>query len=471
MFNKSKGARLGVFVLAMMNVAIVCTLRGLPIMAEEGFSLIFYYFVAGLFFLIPVSLVSAELATGWPPNGPGGVYIWVHEAFGKKFAFLAMWLQWIQNVVWFPTILSFIAATVAYVYDPALAENKIYAITVILITYWGGTLINFRGMKASGMVSLVGVLLGTILPGIFIIMMGVWWVKSGQPLQIDMSLGSLVPDFSNINNIVFLAGALLIFSGMEVSAVHAQDVRDPKREYPRAIFLAAGISLVLLTLGSLAIAVIVPQQDLSLVAGIMEAFTTILRVFHLEWLIPVFAVFITIGLMAELSAWIIGPSKGLLVTAMHGSLPPFLQKTNDKGVPTNILILQGVITTLMTLVFLFMPTVSSSYWMLSAFCILIYLIMYLLMFAAAIYLRYKRPDVPRNYRVPGGNLGMWVVAGAGFIASLFTIVVSFFPPSQIRVGSESFYEEFLIIGTLIVCAVPFIVLYFKHPGWMPKKDD
>ncbi len=465
-----KRARLGVFVLAMMNVAIVCTLRGLPIMAEEGFSLIFYYLVAALFFLIPLSLVSAELATGWPPRGPGGIYVWVHEAFGQRVAFLAIWLQWIQNVIWFPTILSFIAATIAYVYDPALAENKIYAIIVILITYWGGTIINLRGMKTSGLFSLVGVLLGTILPGILIIIIGGWWVFSGQPLQIDISFSAFFPDLSNINNIVFLAGALLIFSGMEVSAVHAQDVGDPKREYPRAIFLAAGISILLLTLGSLAVAVIVPQKDLSLVAGIMETFAAILNLFHLEWLMPAVAVIITVGVMAELSAWIIGPSKGLLVTARDGNLPPILQKTNKKGVPTNILILQGVITTAITLVFLLMPTVSSSYWMLSAFCILIYLIMYLFMFASAIYLRYKRPDVPRAYNVPGGKLGMWIVAGVGFMASLFTIIISFFPPSQIGVGSESFYEEFLIIGTIVACVIPFIVLYFKHPGWMPKKD-
>jgi len=467
---KVKRARLGVFVLAMMNVAIVCTLRGLPIMAEEGFSLIFYYLVAALFFLIPLSLVSAELATGWPPKGPGGIYIWVNEAFGQRVAFLAMWLQWIQNVIWFPTILSFIAATLAYVYDPALAENKIYAIIVILTTYWGGTVINFRGMKTSGALGLVGVLLGTILPGIFIIAIGSWWVFSGQPLQIEISLSSFFPDFSDVNNIVFLAGALLIFSGMEVSAVHAQDVGNPKREYPRAIFLAAFISIALLTLGSLAVAVIVPQKDLSLVAGIMETFSAILNLFHLKWLMPAFAVIITVGVLAELSAWIIGPSKGLLVTAMHGNLPPILQKTNEKGVPTNILILQGIMTTAITLVFLLMPTVSSSYWMLSAFCILIYLIMYLFMFASAIYLRYKRPDVPRAYNVPGGKLGMWIVAGMGFMASLFTIVISFFPPSQIGVGSESFYEEFLIIGTIIACLVPFIILYFKHPGWMPGKD-
>ena len=110
----------------MMNLAVICSLRGMPMMAEEGFSLVFYYLLTVVVFLVPVSLVSAELATGWPPHGPGGVYIWVKEAFGERWAFLAIWLQWISNVIWFPTVLSFIAGTIAYIFDPRLAENKLY---------------------------------------------------------------------------------------------------------------------------------------------------------------------------------------------------------------------------------------------------------------------------------------------------------------------------------------------------------
>ncbi|MFH1552996.1 MAG: amino acid permease [Candidatus Omnitrophota bacterium] len=129
---------IGVFVLAMLNVAVICTLRGLPVMAKEGLALVFYYAVAAIFFLIPVSLVTAELATGWPPKGPGGVYVWVKEAFGPRWGFLAIWLQWIENVIWYPTALSFLAATLAYIYDPSLASNKLYLIMVILVAYWGG---------------------------------------------------------------------------------------------------------------------------------------------------------------------------------------------------------------------------------------------------------------------------------------------------------------------------------------------
>jgi putative glutamate/gamma-aminobutyrate antiporter len=460
-----KRSKIGVLALVMLNLAIVCTLRGLPIMAEEGLSLVFYFIVSAAVFLIPVSLVSAELATGWPPRGPGGVYIWVHEAFGPKWGFLAMWLQWVQNVVWFPTILSFIAATLAYLYDPALADNKAYMLVVILVVYWGGTLINFRGMETSGILSVVCVVAGTIVPGILIVVLGIVWLAAGHASAISFTIHDLVPDLGNFRNIVFLAGAVLMFSGMEVSAVHSQDVRDAKRTYPRAILLAAVVAVVLLAMGSISIAVVVPQGELSLVAGVMEAFQKFFGAHGLRWLIPLMALLIVVGSIGELSAWILGPAKGLMITARHGCLPPFLRKTNAMGVPTHMMIVQGLVATVVTLIFLFMPTVSSSYWILSALSIILYLLMYVILYASAIRLRYSQPDVERSYRIPLGNAGMWIVAGIGIAGAVFTLGISFLPPSQIATGSARFYELFLTIGTAVTCAVPFLIYALRKPHW------
>ncbi|MFH1653555.1 MAG: amino acid permease [Pseudomonadota bacterium] len=458
-------AKIGVFALAMLNLAIICTLRGLPIMAEEGLSLVFYFLITAIIFVIPVSFVCAELATGWPPQGPGGVYIWVYEAFGPKLGFIAIWLQWVQNVVWFPTMLSFLGATIAYVYDPSLANNKYYMISVILVSYWGGTILNFKGLKVSSLVSMICVIVGTVLPGILIIAFGINWYSSGEPLSITFSFNNLMPDLSNIRNIVFLAGAVVIMAGIEVSAAHSSDVKNPKSTYPKAIFLATLISIILLTLGSLSIAIIVPKNDLSLVGGVMEVFRLFLEAHSLTYLIPTLSVLIFIGAVGELLAWIIGPAKGLMTTARDGNLPPFLQKVNNKNVPTNILIVQAVVVTMLSAVFLFMPTVSSSYWILTALSVILYLIMYFLIFASSIKLRYSRPDVIRSYTIPGGNPGIWFVAGIGMLGCLFTFVVSFFPPSQISTGSPLFYETFLIVGTITMCLIPLIVMHFRKDHW------
>lgn len=464
--SKQSSARvISVFVLAMINVVAIASLRGLPSMAEYGLSSAFFYIVAALIFFIPTALVSAELATGWPRKG--GVFVWVKEALGQRWGFLAIWLQWIQNVVWYPTVLSFTAATLAYIFNPALAENPLYMIAVILVVYWSATLANFKGMKLSGQISSIGGMLGTILPGALIILLGIIWLWNGSPSQISFDWESFVPDLSNMGNIALAASVLLAMAGMEMSAVHAQEVKNPQKDYPKAILISTLVILTVFILGTLAIAMVVPQADISLVAGVMEAFQDFFKSYNITWMVPIIAFLITVGATAQVSTWIIGPSKGILATAETGELPTFFQKVNKNGIPTNLLITQGCIVTLLALVFLLMPNVSDSYWILTALTAQIYLLMYVLLFISAIKLRYSRPDVKRAFRIPFGNAGMWVVAGIGFLASLFGIFMGYFPPSQLQTAGISleFYEGFLIVGILVLGGIPLVIHHMRKPGW------
>ena len=458
-------ATIGWVSLAMINLAIIYSVRGLPLMAEEGFRAISFMAVSAAFFLIPISLVTAELASTWPPKGDGGVYIWVNEALGKRWAFLAIWLQWSENVIWFPTVLSFIAATLAYAFSPQLAENKVYTLVVVLLVYWGGTFANMRGMKTSAWISSLGVVSTLITTGL-IVVLGFYWILSGNVSQIHFSVASFVPDFTHMDDLVFLAGALVIVSGIEVSAAHASEVKNPKKSFPRAIFLSVLVSISAIILGSLAIAFVVPQKEISLVAGLMEAFEKFFAVYHLGWLVPVVAVLIVVGSLGEVAAWILGPSKGLMVSGQHGLLPPLLQRRIHGDTPVNILILQALVVTALVSVFLLMPTVSSAYWILTALTAQLYLIMYLLMFLSAIVLRYKRPNIHRPYRIPWGNFGMWLVVMLGLSGGVFTLFIGFFPPSQLKTGSLLFYETFLVLGILIMCGASFLIYGLRKPGWM-----
>jgi len=456
--------RISLIALVLINVAAIASLRGLPSMAEYGLSSIFFYILAALLFFIPAALVSAELATGWAKTG--GVYVWVKEAFGERFGFMAIWLQWIQNVVWYPTALSFTAATLAYAFNPQLASNSLFMVGVILTVYWGATFLNLRGLKTSGRMISLGALAGTLLPGILLIILAAAWLGMGKPSQIDLSLGSVVPDLSNFANIVLAAGVLLAFAGIEMSAVHAQEVKNPKKDYPRAIFTSVAIILGVFVLGTLAIAIVVPNAQISLVAGIMESFTTFLTEYGIAWLIPVIALLIVLGTVGQISAWISGPPRGILKTAKDGCLPPFFAKTNEAGMPRNLLLFQGCIVTAISLVFLLMPDVSSSYWLITALTAQVYLLMYVIMFAAAIKLRYSRPDVERAYTLPGGMMGMWLIAGMGLLAALFGIGIGFVPPSQLQIGSILFYESFLVAGLVIMAGAPLLIHYLRKPSWI-----
>jgi putative glutamate/gamma-aminobutyrate antiporter len=463
---------LSVFVLAMMNIAVVMSLRGLPMMAKEGLTMVFYLLFASILFLVPVSLVSAELATGWPKNG--GVYVWVKEAFGSKLGFTAIWLQWIQNVIWYPTVLAFAAGALAYLFlDPELANNKLFSVVVILVVYWGATLVNLRGVASAGWLTTVGVIGGTILPGLLIIVLGLCWWFGGNPIEFSTSTDttSFLPDFGNINSLAFLGGIVLLFAGMEVGAVHVNELKNPAKQFPAAIFIAMFAIIGVFTLGSLAVAAVLPADGISLTAGIMQALHDLLAKFNALWLLPILGFLVAFGAIGGVTAWIAGPSRGLLATAEQGELPPFLQKVNKSGIQIHILLVQGTIVTLISLVYLLMPNVSSAFFLLTALTACLYLFMYLLLFATAIKLRFSDPNVPRAFKVPGGNFGMIMIAGIGILAVLFAYIILFFPPSNLKVGSPEFYVGFLVVGNLLFILLPIIINHFKKPSWIPEKTE
>lgn len=454
---------LSIFVLAMLNVSIMASLRNLPLVAEYGLSAVFYFFLVAMGFLIPAALVSAELATGWPKMG--GVYIWIREALGDRWGFFAIWMQWVHNVAWYPVILSFVATTLAYVIEPTLAESKVYVLGVILGGFWGMTLLNYLGIRTSSWFSTIGVIVGTIAPGLFIIALGASWLILGHAPHFELSWSALLPKWEGIGNLVFLAGLFLAFAGLEVSAAHAADVKNPQKNFPKAIVLAAIITFFIFMLGALSIATLIPKSEISLVAGLMEAFSVFFAKYNLGWILPIMGALLIIGAIAEINAWIVGPVKGLYATAVHGNLPPSLQKLNRHGMPTNLLVLQGVIVTAASCVFLWMPTLSSSYWILSALSAQSYLFMYILMFIAALVLRYRKPHVPRAYKVPFKHRGIWLVCTLGILSSLFAIFIGFVPPTGLQVGSLVFYDTFLFIGLLIMAGLPLIIYQRRKPSW------
>lgn len=458
---------LGIFVLATLNLAVITSLRNMPLVAQYGLSSISYYLISALVFIFPTALVAAELATGWPKAG--GIYIWVREAFGERWGFMAMWLQWVHNLPWYPAMLSFIATLLAYgLNSQPLITDKVFTLSVILGGFWLITLFNFFGVKTSGWFSSACVIIGSIIPGFFLIILGIIWLAKGMPLQITITWNHVLPDLSQLKNIGFLTGLFLAFAGLEVAAVHAKDIKDPRKNLPKAIFLAAIFSLVLFILGSLAIAFVIPRSEISLVTGIMEAFVSILHFFNLSGLVHVVAFLIALGAIGELNAWILGLARGLYVTARHGSLPPILQKVNKHNIPVNIMIFQAIVTSVASIVFLLMNSLSSAYWILIALSAQLYLAMYFMMFLAGIKLRYKKPNVVRKYRVSEGNVGMWIVACTGAVASVFAIIVGFIPPAQLHIENVVAFECFMIGGFIVLSIFPLFIYHFRKPEWLPK---
>lgn len=458
---------LTIFSLTMITVGSVDSIRNLPATALFGSQLISFFLMGALFFLIPTALVSAELASGWAKQG--GIYIWVKEAFGKKAGFLAIWLQWIENVIWYPTILSFVAGTIGYLIDPSLTSNPWFLWLVIVASFWGATLVNMRGMRSSALFSNICAISGLLLPMSLIIGLGAMWLVGGNPSEVAFDLPSIAPHFQDKSLWVSLTAIMMSFCGIEIATVHANDVKNPQQAFPRALIISVVIILVTLILGSLSIAIVLPQNDINLVAGIMQAFHAFFGRYDMIWMMPIIAFMLVMGGLGGVSNWIIAPTKGLMVAAEDGNLPQSFQRANKHGAPIAMLIAQAVIVTLLSTLFLFMPSVNGSYWLLTALAAQLYMLMYLMMFAAAIKLRVSNPLHPRAFRIPGGLAGMIFVAGTGIVGALTTLVVSFIPPGGINVGSMAQYELTLIFGLLLMCSPPFISTYLQNRSVLARK--
>ncbi len=118
-------------------------------------------------------------------------------------------------------------------------------------------------------------------------------------------------------------------------------------------------------------------------------------------LVPLIAIALVIASLSGMVAWLAGPSKGLLkIGREQGYLPRYFQKVNAEGIQMHILIAQGVVITIIGLLYAFIPSVSSAYWIFSVMTTQVYLIMYVLMFIAAVKLRRNQPDHPRGYKAP-----------------------------------------------------------------------
>lgn len=461
-----RGGYIGWSQLAILTMVAVASLRSLPTMATYGLGSITLYIIPAILFLVPTALVAAELATGWK----GGVYVWVREALGNRWGFLAIWLQWIQNVVWYPVQLAFIAAAIAFaVGKDHLADNGFFTAAIVIGLYYLSTAVTLRGRNLFARIGSWGGIIGTIIPGVLLIVLGIIWLAGGNKSQTPMEWGDVVPPFAGLSSIVLIVSNFLAYAGMEVNAVHVQDMRKPGKDYPKAILLASGLILLVFIIPTISVAALVPKSQLGLTTGIMLTFRVFFDHYGIGWLALVLSGMIAIGAIASVVTWIAGPSRGLLMAGETGVLPVWLQKRNKEGVQESILGMQAVIVTLLALLFVVIPNVSAAFFTLVDMAAALYLIMYCLMFASVIVLRRKKPHVHRAYRVPLVN----VVAGVGFVASLAALVLGFVPPSGLSGIPPKLYP-FVMLAVIVVLGGPPLLFYaLRKPSWetAPAGDD
>ena len=452
-------AKLSIYSVIMITITSVDSIRNLPGAALMGSHVISFFLLAGVCFFIPTALVCAELSTTYADQG--GVYLWGKRTLGKNFGFLTVWFQYAENIVYYPPLISFIVATGTYPFFPELANNNLFMLLMINVIFWFLTLINIKGLKLSSIITNVFGSLGLIFPILLIIGLGLYWVIA-NPESSHISLTHVddwLPDFSQTGMGASFTAVVLSLTGIEITTSYANEIKDPQRTYPKALLISTAIILLSLTACSLSISAVVSSSNSSLSEGIILAFKAFFENLHLGFLLPVIALAIVFGSIASLNNWIIAPTKSLHVAAVDKFMPKSLTRENENQAPVALLLLQGAIVSLLSLVFIFVPNVNAGMWLLNILMTQLYMVMYICVFVCFIASRYKHKEIERPFKVPGGIIGMTVVSILGIVSCLTTIIISYDVPKTINSGNGI---SLLGLGFVIFSVPAFIAMGYRY---------
>lgn len=460
----SPAKTLGLFGFFAMTASMVMTVYEYPTFATAELHLVFFLLLGGFLWFIPVALCAAEMATvkGWEE---GGIFKWVGATIGERFGFAAIFFQWLQITVGFVTMIYFILGALGYVFDwKQLDEKPWIKFLGVLVVFWLITFSQLGGTKYTARIAKFGFIFGILIPGIALFVLAIAYLFTGGHSDVEISVEKFVPDFSQISTLVVFVSFILAYMGVEASASHVNEMKNPKRNYPLAMLMLVIIAIVFDTIGGLSVAAVVPQSELSLSAGVVQTFAGLFEHFGsgLGWLAKLVAVLLALGVIAEVSAWVVGPARGMYVTAQQGILPRVFRKVNKNDVPVNFIIMQGVIVTAWAALLTFGGGGGNlSFFTAIALTVVIYLVGYLLFFVGYLVLVFKHKGLERAYHVPGGTVGKVTVAVVGFVVSAFALVISFWTPSNIPASEDGEYLGILLSAFVVAVVLPF-VLYAVH---------
>ena len=179
----------------------------------------------------------------------------------------------------------------------SLANNKYYSLVVVLIIYWLATFISMKGMSWVGKVAKVGGLVGTIIPAALLIILGIIYLATGGHSNLDFH-SSFFPDLTNFDNVVLAASIFLFYAGMEMGGIHVKDVNNPSKNYPKAVFIGAAITVIIFVLGTFSLGIIIPAKDISLTQSLLVGFDNYFHYIRASWLSPIIAIALAFGVLA-----------------------------------------------------------------------------------------------------------------------------------------------------------------------------
>lgn len=455
--NKKQLTMFGFFTL---TASMLMSSDEYPVFAESGLQAVFFLIICGILWFLPVALCSAEMATV-EGQTEGGVYSWVGNVLGRRFGFLAIFFQWFQVNINFITMIYFIIGSLSYAISvPAINDDPLLKLIAFLIIYWGTTLFQLKGIGRTTELVKYCFIFGIIIPSALHVFLAVYYVATGGHIEFDTSLSSMIPNIDSFTSLVIIMPFVLAYSGIEASASHINEMKNPNRDYHIVLILLVAIAVLFDSVGGLSIATVIPADDLSMNTGVVQGMQVMVAAVSpsLVWTVRIIAILMALGMLGEISSWIVGPVRGLYVTAKVGILPKYFDELNKDNVPFRLVMLQGIfVTVFASLITLLGGSGNAAFKLAISMTVMAYLITYILMFVSYILMVEKHGDWKRGFQLRGGKPVKYLVSGTGLISSFLVLVLSFIPNTSADAGNNMVYTIVLIVGFVTVLAIPNII--------------
>jgi amino acid transporter len=458
---------LGFWDVLLFNIAAVLGPRWIARTAHAGQSTLGLWLLAAVFFFLPTALIIVELSTRFPDEG--GIYVWTKEAFGDFHGFVAGWCYWVYTLLYFPSLLMASVAMSVYVGGPSyawLSGNKPYIILASLLTLFVAAWLNLVGVGIGKWLQNAGGI-ATYAPLTILIILGfAVWIRHGSVTP--FSFHAAMPSF-NFDTLNFWSSIAFAFTGMELICTMSEEVKNPMRTFPRAIYAAALMIAVIYILGTIATLVMLPAGDVNTQNGAFQAIGSASTTFNIVWLGILAAGLVTIGNAGGVGATVAGVARVPFVAGIDRYLPPAFGRLHPRWhTPYVAILVQAVLSGVILIIANINQTIAGAYELLINATLVVYFIPFIYMYCAVIKLA-SRPDRRQNASaalIPGGRPGVWIAGLLGFAVTAMSIVFAFIP--SMDVSNKALYIFELVFAT---AAAIMIGLFLYWRGAREKRVD
>ncbi|TSO26703.1 APC family permease [Lactobacillus sp. LL6] len=478
--SQEKKAYISVLALTMMNVSMVAGLANDVQQSFYGLASVTYFAIGAICFFIPTALVAAELASGW--SNRGGIFRWVGEGLGKGWALTCLLILWFQTMLNFGMGMPSFTATIMFYtpnYDAAVKfaqdpHHELLIMTGWIILYWFLTWLATKGVKAFSNIAKYGVIIGSLIPLVVMVVLAIVWLAQGHQPAIPMTPKGLIPKWNGMSTLALAAGVFFSYTGIDMNAAHIKQLKHPEKDFTKAMFISIILAFLIFVVGTVIIAMIIPEKQINVLYTLFSVFRVLGTTIGIPWLYMVLVWALLCNTIAMVITNMAGPSFMLGQAGGSGFLPNWFQQKNKHKMPSHLMYTQIAGMTIIAYLVKMIPNVEGFVIMLTQTITVLYMIYYILMFTAFLRLRYDQPNRPRSFKVPGGMFGAWLVAGIGLISSVFAIVLAIYPPAQVKaeVGSPITYVSVIIILVLVILAICLLLYQLsKKHDWVNPDNE